>query len=159
MEATAKLRYLRMSARKVRLVADLIRGKNVGVALETLKFMDKKAAKHMSLLLQSAAANAGNTEGMDTETLYISTLTVDEGPMWKRFMPRSRGMAYPILKKTSHINITLKDRPRPVAETNTPEKSAAETKPAEPKAEAKVETPAAEAPKKRGRKKAEPKAE
>lgn len=110
MEATAKLRHLRMSPRKIRLVADLIRGKEVGAALDTLKFLNKKAAIPMKKLLQSAAANAGNKEGMDTESLYVQSITVDEGTMWKRFMPRSRGMAYPILKKTSHINITLKDR-------------------------------------------------
>lgn len=111
MEAAAKLRYLRMSPRKVRLVADLIRGKNIGDALDILKYLDKKAAKPVSLLVQSAAANAGNKEGMDTESLYVSSITVDEGPMWKRYMPRSRGMAYPILKKTSHLNIIIKDRP------------------------------------------------
>jgi large subunit ribosomal protein L22 len=109
MDATAILRFTRVSPRKARLVADAVRGKRVEEALNILEFMDNKPSGVIMKVLRSAIANAGNKEGMDTESLFISRVTVDEGPMWKRYMPRSMGRAYEIQKKMSHINVTLSD--------------------------------------------------
>ena len=109
MEVTARLRYLRMSPKKVRLVADLIRGKNVNEALTILNLSVKKAAKPLKKLLESAIANAKQTGKMDIDNLYISHLTVDEGPTLKRFRPRAMGRATIIRKRTSHITIKLKE--------------------------------------------------
>ena len=109
MEVTARLRYLRMSPKKVRLVADLIRGKNVNEALTILNLSVKKAAKPLKKLLESAIANAKQTGKMDIDNLYISHLTVDEGPTFKRFRPRAMGRATIIRKRTSHITIKLKE--------------------------------------------------
>ncbi len=109
MEVTAKLRYLRMSPRKVRLVADLIRGKNVNEALTILNLSVKKAAKPLKKLLESAIANAKQTGKIDIDNLYIYRLTVDEGPTLKRFRPRAMGRATMIRKRTSHITIKLKE--------------------------------------------------
>lgn len=109
MEATAKLKYLRMSPRKVKLVVDLIRGKRIDKAIESLAFLRKKAAKPISELLNAAAANAKLKEGMDTDTLYVSSVQVDRGPKMKRFMPRAMGRANRIEKKTCHVNLVLKD--------------------------------------------------
>ncbi len=110
MEAIATLRYFRMSAQKVRLVADLIRGQRLENALNCLDFLPKRAAKPMATLLRSAAANAGNKDGMDTASLFVGKVLVDEGPVAKRFMPRAQGRATPILKKSCHIHIMLEDR-------------------------------------------------
>ena len=104
----ATLRYLRISPRKVRLVADLIRGKSVDEAQTILSFTVKKAAKDLLKLLKSAAANA-KSQNADSSNLYISKISVDEGPKYKRMMPRARGQAYEIQKKTSHINIVLSE--------------------------------------------------
>jgi len=109
MEVTARLRYLRMSPKKVRLVADLIRGKNVNEALTILNLSVKRAAKPLKKLLESAIANAKQTGKMDIDNLYISHLTVDEGPTLKRFRPRAMGRATIIRKRTSHITIKLKE--------------------------------------------------
>ncbi|EKD86503.1 MAG: 50S ribosomal protein L22 [uncultured bacterium] len=115
MEATAKLKYLRMSPRKVRLVADMIRGQKVEKAREILSFLNKRAAKPLGTLLDSAAANAGQKEGMETEFLYVSSVMVNEGPIMKRFMPRAMGRAYPIRKPTCHIELALKNKPKKVS--------------------------------------------
>jgi len=109
-QATAKLRHLRIAPRKVRLVADLIRMMNVKEALAILHVTPKKAAKPVYKLLASAVANAKNNQDMDENKLYISKITVDEGPKMKRFRPRAMGRAYQILKRTSHINIELKEK-------------------------------------------------
>ncbi|MBN2144888.1 MAG: 50S ribosomal protein L22 [Candidatus Aureabacteria bacterium] len=114
MHATAKLRYFKMSPKKVRLVADLVRGKKLDEAVRILSFLPKKGARAMETLLRSAAANAGNKDGMDTETLFISKVIVNEGPVMKRFIPRAQGRATPILKRFCHIDLMLEDRPRPV---------------------------------------------
>lgn len=108
---TAKLRYLRIAPRKVRLVADLIRGKSVKEAETILRFQVKRPAQPMMKLLQSAKANAKQQE-LDERQLYISKVTVDEGPKLKRYRPRARGRAYKIQKKTSHITLVL-DEKRP----------------------------------------------
>ncbi len=109
MEVKAKLRYLRMSPRKVRYVADLIRGKNVNEALTTLNLSVKKAAKPLKKLLESAIANAKETGKIDIDNLKIHRLLVDEGPTLKRFRPRAMGRATMIRKRTSHITIILKE--------------------------------------------------
>ena len=113
MEATAKLRFTRLSPRRTRLVADAIRGKRVEEALNILEFMSNKPSFVIKKVLKSAIANAGNKDGMDTDTLYIARLLIDEGPMWTRYMPRAMGRATVIRKKTSHINITLSDGFKP----------------------------------------------
>lgn len=106
MPVTAKLRYLRIAPRKVRIVADLIRGKTVEEAQTILNFTVKKAAQPLLKLLKQAIANAKNLE-LDEQNLYISKINVDEGPKYKRYFPRARGQAYEIQKKTSHITLIL----------------------------------------------------
>jgi len=107
MESEAKLNYLRISPRKVRLVADLIRGKKAREAAAILVFTTKKAAKPMKKLLDSAIANAKNNFQAEEDTLYISKITVDEAPKLKRWRARSRGRSMQIQKKASHIAIVL----------------------------------------------------
>jgi len=119
----AKLRYLRISPRKVRLVADLIRGKPVLEAKNILSFTNKRSAPILLKLLNQAIANTKNQYEVKEEELYISKITVDEGPRYKRWRPVSRGMAHPIQKKTSHIHIVLdtlkKEKPKRIVETKT----------------------------------------
>ncbi len=104
---SVKLSYLRIAPRKVRLVADSIRGKEIEEAKEILKFTLKKGADPLLKLLSSGIANAQNNFQADPNNLYISKILVDEGPKYKRWRPRARGQAYPIQKKTSHITIFL----------------------------------------------------
>lgn len=110
MEAKANLRYLRMAPRKVRLVADLVRGRDVNEAIQILSFLNKKAALIVKKLVQSAVANADQKKTIDVDTLYIKHLTVDQGPTLKRYMPRAMGRASEIKKKTSHVNLVLEER-------------------------------------------------
>lgn len=110
MVATAKLRHLRIAPRKVRLVADLIRGKDVEEALSILQFAHKKSSVPLAKLLQSAVANADQKDGVDIDRLFVKTITVDGGPTIKRFRPRAMGRATPILKRTSHVSIALDER-------------------------------------------------
>lgn len=107
MQVKAKLRNLRIAPRKVRLVADLIRHKRAKEAQRILNFTVKKASLPLLKLLNSALANAKNNFQIDNENLYISKILVDEGPKYKRWMPRARGSAYEIQKKTSHITLIL----------------------------------------------------
>lgn len=107
MEVKAKLRYLRIAPRKVRLVADLIRGKEVEEAERILNFTIKKAAKPILKLLKSAIANAKHNFGLKKANLFIKKITVDEGPKQKKVFPRARGRADIIQKKTSHVTIVL----------------------------------------------------
>ncbi|MBM3250769.1 MAG: 50S ribosomal protein L22 [Candidatus Nealsonbacteria bacterium] len=109
MPVTAKLNYLRISPRKVRLVADLIRGKNVEDAQTILNFTTKKSAPFILKLLKSAIANARNNFQLEPANLYISKITVDEGPKYKRWMPRARGAVSGIQKKTSYITMVLEE--------------------------------------------------
>lgn len=104
---TARLRYLRIAPRKVRMVADIIRGKSVEEAQNILNFTVKKSVNPLGKLLNSAIASARNNFQLDPSSLYISKITIDEGPKYKRFMPRARGQAYEIQKKTSHITLVL----------------------------------------------------
>lgn len=110
MSVQAKLKYLRISPRKVRLVADLMRGRSVDEAEKVLKFTMKRSADPLLKLLNSAIANAENNFGMKRDGLYIAEIKVDGGPILKRFMPRARGSVSSIHKKTSHISIMLKDK-------------------------------------------------
>ncbi len=103
----AKANYIRISPRKVRLVADMIRGKRLGEAKDVLRFTIKKSALPILKLLNSAESNAKNNFEISPDNFYISKITVDEGPKYKRWMPRSRGQASPIQKKTSHITVVL----------------------------------------------------
>ncbi len=107
MTVTAKLQYLRIAPRKVRLVADAIRGKSIEEARNILRFTVKKGAPPLLKLLNSAAANAKNNPKLAEADFYISKIEVNEGPKYKRFRPRARGQAYEIQKKTSHINLVL----------------------------------------------------
>jgi len=109
MEIVSKLKYLRIAPRKVRLVADLIRRKKVAEAQTILSFTIKRAAPKLLKLLNTAVADAKNNFQLDQSNLYISKITVDEGPKHKRWRARSRGMAAPIQKKTSHITIVLSE--------------------------------------------------
>lgn len=109
MEVVAKLRYLRIAPRKVRLVVDLIRGKKVEEAQSLLQFTKKRAAKPILKLLNSAIANAKHNFNLDEKKLYISKILVNEGPKLKRQMPRARGQASMIQKKTSHITLVLNE--------------------------------------------------
>ncbi|MFH1402425.1 MAG: 50S ribosomal protein L22 [Patescibacteria group bacterium] len=108
-ETTAKLKNYRQSPRKVRLVADLIRGKKVDQAIQELKYLNKKASSAVKKLLESAIANAKHNNKLDKENLILKTITVDSGPTLKRHRAGARGVAYPIKKRTSHISITLAD--------------------------------------------------
>lgn len=111
MESTARLRYLRGSPQKVRLVADLIRGKGVQDAVNILSLTKKSAAKPMEKLLKSAIANAENRDtAVDVDRLYVKEIFVDGGPMLKRIRPAPMGRAFRILKRTSHVTIKLDTR-------------------------------------------------
>lgn len=110
MEAKAVLRHVRMSPRKGRLVADLIRGKQVEQALSILRFTPKKAARILIKTLRSAIANATDTQNVDPDKLYVKTTYVDGGKTWKRFTPRAHGRATPIRKRTSHFTIIVEER-------------------------------------------------
>ena len=109
MEAKAYLKYLRISPRKVQIVADLIRGKDVGTAMAILMQTPKAASEPMMKLLKSAVANAENNHNMDKNNLYVAECFVTPGPTLKRIMPRAQGRAYRILKRTSHITVVLKE--------------------------------------------------
>lgn len=107
MPVIAKLRYLRIAPRKVRLVADSIRGKSAEEAQTILRFTIKKAGQPLLKLLKQALANARNNFQLDETNLYISKITVDEGPKYKRWRARARGRAAAIQKKTSHVTLIL----------------------------------------------------
>lgn len=109
MEVSAKLRGARISAQKARLVADQVRGKSVEEALNILTFSQKKAAELIKKVLDSAIANAENNEGADVDELRVSTIFVDEGMTMKRIMPRAKGRADRILKRSCHITVKVAD--------------------------------------------------
>ena len=104
----ARLAFLRVAPRKVRLVADNVRGRPVGEALAMLKYTPQAAAKPLAKLLRSAVANAEQKGGhVDVDALFVKTLTVDGGPKMRRFMPRAMGRAFRIEKRTSHVYVEL----------------------------------------------------
>jgi len=109
MEVVARLKGARLSAQKARLVADQIRGKAVEEALLVLSYSPKKGAAIIKKVLNSAIANAEHNEGADVDELKVSTIMVDEGMTMKRIMPRAKGRADRILKRSCHITITVAD--------------------------------------------------
>lgn len=109
MEISAKLTGAQISAQKVRLVADQVRGKKVEQALDVLEFSNKKAADIVKKLLNSAIANAEHNEGADVDELKVSTIFVDEGRTLKRLRPRAKGRADRILKRSCHITVKVSD--------------------------------------------------
>ena len=102
-------RYARIAPRKARLILDLIRGRDVDDALALLKFSKKRAAVLVDKVVRSAVANAGEQEA-DTGSLYVKEAWADPGPTMKRFQPKDRGKAYSIMKRTSHLVVTLDER-------------------------------------------------
>jgi large subunit ribosomal protein L22 len=108
-KSEAHLRHLRMAPRKVSLVAALVRGKPVGAALNILKFTKRSAALPVAKLIKSAVANASDlSKGqVDVDNLYVQTISVDQGPTSRRFMPRAMGRASRVNKKTSHVHVVL----------------------------------------------------
>jgi len=109
MNTTAKLRGVRLSAQKGRLVADLIRGKSVDKALSILQFSPKKAAVIVRKVLESAIANAEHNDGADIDELKVTQICVEKGPVLKRFMARAKGRGVRILKPSCHIFLTVGD--------------------------------------------------
>ena len=110
MEARAYLKYARISPRKVQIVLDLIRGKDAGIAMAILKNTPKSASEYLIKLLKSAVANAENNFGMDASKLYVSECFVCPGPTLKRLLPRAKGSADRLLKRSSHVTIAVKER-------------------------------------------------
>lgn len=110
MEAKAVAKFIRVSPRKTRIVADIIRGKNVEDALNILRFTPKKPAEILSKVLYSAISNAEQMPGVDVDSLIVDTVMVNEGPTWKRIQPRAMGRAYRVRKRTSHITIVVKEQ-------------------------------------------------
>ncbi|MCY1079052.1 50S ribosomal protein L22 [Archangium lansingense] len=111
MESKAHLRFLRMSPRKISTVAALVRGKPVGQALNILRFTSRAAAVPVAKLIKSAVANATDlSKGqVDVDRLIVKTISVDQGPTQRRYMPRAMGRATRINKKTSHIHVVLEE--------------------------------------------------
>lgn len=110
MEAKAVAKYIRIAPRKVRIVADLIRGKSIGEAFAILQHTPKVASEVIEKVLKSAVANAEHNFDMNVDTLYVSTVFVDQGPTMKRIHPRSRGQAFKILKRSSHVTVMVKEK-------------------------------------------------
>ena len=110
MESRAYLKYARISPRKVQIVLDLIRGKDAGTAMAILKNTPKAASEYLVKLLKSAVANAEHNFNMDVSKLYVSECFVCPGPTLKRIMPRAKGSADRILKRTSHVTMAVKER-------------------------------------------------
>jgi large subunit ribosomal protein L22 len=109
MQTEAILRFVRLSPKKARFVADLVRGKKVDEAVNILKFSPQRAAKIIKKVLDSAIANAENNQGADVDELKVQTITIDDGPRMKRIRPRAKGRADRIVKRTSHIIVTVGD--------------------------------------------------
>lgn len=109
MEARAHQKYIRISPSKVKIVIDLVRGKEVREALAILKFTPKRASAVVAKLVESAAANAVNNNAASPDDLRISEIYVGPGPTMKRYRPRARGQGFPILKRTSHLTVVVSD--------------------------------------------------
>lgn len=119
MEARATARYLRTAPRKLRVVADQVRGKPLEEAFELLALSPKASAEPLRKLLESAAANAEDQHGLEPDELVVTSLAVDEGPTLRRYRPRAMGRATPVRRRTSHVHVTVgvpetsgTDRPR-----------------------------------------------
>ena len=109
MEARAVLKYLRIAPRKVRVVANELKGRYVGEALGILKFVNRRAARPLSKVIKSALDNAKQKGASNLDDFYIKELMVDEGPTWKRYLPRAMGRATRIRKRTSHVKVVVSD--------------------------------------------------
>ena len=110
MEVKAIAKYIRIAPRKVRLVADLIRGKSIGEAISILRHTPKAATEAVEKVMNSAVANADHNDKMNVDQLYISEIRIDEGPTLKRFRPRAQGRASRINKRTSHILVKVSEK-------------------------------------------------
>jgi len=110
MEAKAIARHIRIAPRKIRIVIDLIRGKNIGDAYAILKFTPKIGSEILLKVLESAVANAEHNCDMNSDKLYVAAAYVDQGPTLKRIHPRSRGQAFKILKRSSHVTVVVQER-------------------------------------------------
>jgi len=110
MEARASVTNARIAPRKVKIVLDLIRGKDVEEAMAILKYTPKSACEYLEKLLKSAVANAENNFGMDKDNLVVSECYVSPGPIMKRIMPRAQGRAYSINKRTSNVTLVVSER-------------------------------------------------
>ena len=110
MEARAIAKHVRIAPRKIRIVADLVRGKNVSEAMSILQCTPKVGSKVVEKVIRSAAANAEHNNDMNVDALYISEIFVDQDSTMKRIHPRSRGQAFKILKKSSHVTVVVKER-------------------------------------------------
>ncbi|WP_366923258.1 50S ribosomal protein L22 [Metallumcola ferriviriculae] len=110
MEAKAVARYIRVSPRKVRQVANMIKGKDILEAQAVLKYTPKRGAGYIAKVLQSAVANAEHNYEMDPDNMYVANAYVDQGPTLKRFMPRAMGRADKIRKRTSHITVVVREK-------------------------------------------------
>ncbi len=110
MESKASLVRVQVGAQKARLVANLVRGKDVNEAVKLLTYLNKKSASMIKKLIESAIANASYKKIADLDKLYVKSIRVDQGPVLKRWRPRAQGRAYGIRKKTSHINVVLDER-------------------------------------------------
>ena len=109
MQSKAIAKTVRIAPRKVRLILDLVRGKEVGEAISILKLTNKRSSPVVEKLVKSAVANAEHNYDMDIDNLYISEIFADEGPTMKRFRPRAQGRATKINKRTSHITVVVKE--------------------------------------------------
>ncbi|MBJ7602106.1 MAG: 50S ribosomal protein L22 [Candidatus Dormibacteraeota bacterium] len=114
MEVLARSKYIRRTARKARLAADMVRGMRVSEALAQLEYSPKHAARDVAKAVKSAAANAEHNHNLDRDDLWLKTVVVDEGPTMKRIRPVSRGMAHQYFKRTCHITAIVEDRPEVV---------------------------------------------
>lgn len=110
METKAIAKYVRISPLKVQFICDEIRGLQVDEALAKLEFTTKRGAKELYKVLKSAVANAENNLSLDRSTLYVKEAYANDGPTMKRFRPKAKGMAYPILKRSSHIGVVVAER-------------------------------------------------
>lgn len=110
MESRAVIKYIRMSPRKVRRVADMVRGQGVEEALNYLKVLPQAAAKPLAKAIKSAAANAEDVHGLSADGLYIARITADEGPRMKRWQAGPRGRAKPYLKRSTHITVVVSEK-------------------------------------------------
>ena len=110
MSVQAKIKYLRMTPRKVRVVANQIRGKSASEAVDYLTFCRRRAAGPLLKAVKSALATADQRGDMDIDNMVVKTLLVDQGPTFKRWLPRARGMATQILKRTSHVTVVLDEQ-------------------------------------------------
>jgi large subunit ribosomal protein L22 len=144
--ATAKARFVHVSASKARRVIDLVRGKSVSEALDILRWAPQAASEPVAKVIASAAANAQNNDGLDPSTLVVATVYADEGPTAKRIRPRAQGRAYRIRKRTSHITVILESRPSKDGAAKSPSASAARARRAQGSKAAASKAPAKKAP-------------